>query len=77
MKVNKIIYLINCIWRFNDMSNKAMGFVKGMGAGVLAGVAIAAVGTKMMQNDRGFKRRANRTMRSVGELLDSVQYLFK
>lgn len=77
MKVLKVIHLINCIWRFTDMSNKAMGFVKGMGAGVLAGVAIAAVGTKMMRNDRGFKRRASRTMRSAGELLDSVQYLFK
>lgn len=77
MKVLKIIQLINCIWRFYDMSNKAMGFVKGIGAGVLAGMAIAAVGTKMMQNDRGFKRRASRTMRNVGELLDNVQYLFK
>ena len=77
MKVLKMIHLINCIWRFYDMSNKAMGFVRGMGAGVLAGVAIAAVGTKMMRNDRNFKRRANKTMRNVGEFLDNVQYLFK
>lgn len=77
MNVLKIIHLINCIWRFYDMSNKAMGFMKGVGAGVLAGMAIAAVGSRMMQNDRSFKRRANKTMRNVGDLLENVQYLFK
>lgn len=77
MKVRKVIRLVNCIGRFYRMSNKTMGFMRGMGAGVLAGMAIAAVGSKMMQNDRSFKRRAHRTMRSVGELLDSVQYLFQ
>lgn len=59
------------------MYKQTMGFMRGIGAGVVAGVAIAAVGTRMMRDNRGFRRRANKTLHTVGELLDSVQYMFK
>ena len=58
------------------MRQQAMGFVKGIGAGLLAGAAIAAVSEKMMKNDRGLRRRADKRMRAVSELLDNVQDLF-
>lgn len=58
------------------MRQQAMGFMKGMGAGLVAGAAIAAVSSKRMRNDRGFRRRANKTMHTVSELLDSMQEIF-
>lgn len=59
------------------MYKQTMGFVRGIGAGIVAGVAIAAVGNRMMQNNRGLRRRANKTLHTVGELMDNMQYLFK
>ena len=58
------------------MRQQAMGFMKGIGAGLLAGAAIAAVGNKKMKNDRGFRRRADKTMRAVGDLLGTMQGIF-
>lgn len=57
------------------MYNKTMGFVRGMGTGIVAGVAIAAVGSRMMHDNRGLRRRANKTMRTIGELMDNVQVM--
>lgn len=71
--INFILYM----GRYYDMAKQMMGFVRGMGTGIMAGVAIAAVGTRMAHNNRGFKRRANKTLHTVGDLLDNVQYMFK
>ena len=41
--------LVKCllwIWRFKTMANKAMNVAKGIGMGVLAGAAVAAVSSK-------------------------------
>jgi hypothetical protein len=77
MNVAKIIRRINCIWRMYNMRQQAVGFMKGIGAGIVAGAAIAAVGSRMAKNDHGFKHRANKRLRSVGELFDDVQELFR
>lgn len=37
--------------------------MRGMGAGILAGVAIAAIGNRTMHDNRNFRKRANKTMR--------------
>ncbi|MCI1956387.1 MAG: hypothetical protein LKJ21_08475 [Oscillospiraceae bacterium] len=58
------------------MRQQAMGFVKGIGTGLAVGMALVAVGSRMMRDNRSFRRRANRTMRTVGELLDNVQEIF-
>lgn len=73
----KVIRLLNSVWRYYNMRQQAMGFLKGMGAGILAGVAVAAIGSHMMQDNRGFRRRADKTMRGIGDILDSVQALFR
>ena len=58
------------------MRQQAMGFLKGVGAGMMAGAAIAAANSKMMKNDRHFRRRADKTMRAVGDLFDNMQEIF-
>ncbi len=74
---SKLIRIINSVWRYYNMKQQAAGFMKGIGAGLLAGVAIAAVGGRFMQDNRGFRRRAGRTLRNLGELLDNVQAAFR
>lgn len=59
------------------MYSKSMDFVRGVGTGLVAGAAIAAVGTRVMKNNRSLRRRANKTLRTVGDLMDNVQYMFK
>lgn len=74
--MNGLIGTINCVWRLYKMHQQAMGFVKGIGTGLAVGMALVAVGSRMMRDNRSFRRRANRTMRTVGELLDNVQEIF-
>lgn len=59
------------------MYRSTMGFVKGLGFGVLACVAAAAIGSYQMKHSRRFRRNANRTMRSVDHLMDSVGHMIR
>ena len=77
MKVRSCTETICCIGRLYIMYKQAMGFMRGMGTGLLAGVTLVAVSGKMMRGNRGMRRRANRTMRTFGELMDNVQGMFR
>ena len=54
------------------MYRSAMGFVKGLGFGVLACVAAVAIGSHQMRKSRRFRRNTNRTMRTIDHLMDNV-----
>ncbi len=68
---------INGMWRSYMMYKETMGFVKGIGAGVVAAVAVAAVGNQMMKNNKHLKRDANKAMHAVGDVLENVEHMFK
>ncbi len=73
-----LIRTINCIWRLYNMQQQAMGFMKGIGAGLVAGMTMAAIGNRMMnENSRSFRHRANRTLRNVNELIGNMQGMFR
>ncbi len=59
------------------MYRSAMGFVKGLGFGVLACVAAAAIGSYQMKKSRRFRRNASRTMRTMDHLVDQVGHMLK
>ncbi|WP_242953650.1 hypothetical protein [Clostridium merdae] len=60
------------------MYNETKGFMKGISAGLAAGMAIASVGSKAMKgNNRQIKRTANKAMRKVNGVLDNMEYMFK
>lgn len=64
------------MWRLYNMHQQTMGFMKGLGAGILAGTALAVVGGSMMKKDRNFRRRADKTIHNIGELIDDVEGIF-
>ncbi len=76
MNFEGIVRTINCVWRFYQMRQQARGFMRGMGAGLVAGAAIAAVSSRRMKNDRAFRRRSDKTMRAIGELFGNMQDIF-
>lgn len=59
------------------MYKQTMGFVKGIGAGIIAGAVVGAIGAQRMKNDRRFKKRADKALRTVGQVVDNVEYMFK
>lgn len=59
------------------MYRRTMGFLRGIGAGVIAGVAISAMSSRMMQHNRRFRRSANKAMRGMGGMVDNVTSIFR
>ena len=58
------------------MQNNSMSFVKGLGAGMLAGAAVVAVGKVMMQDHKNVAKGSTKLVKAVGEFVDGVQTIF-
>lgn len=61
----------------SHMFRSTMGFIKGLGFGVVACIAAASVASYQMRKNRHFRRNANRTMRSVDHLIGDVSHMFR
>ena len=60
------------------MKARNMSFLKGMGAGMLAGMAAMSVGTAMLGNHKkSISKTAGKTMKAVGNIAESITYLLK
>lgn len=59
------------------MYKEMVGFAKGMGTGIAAGVAVSLIGNKMMRENKHLRRNVNKTMRAMGGLMDNVGVIFK
>jgi hypothetical protein len=59
------------------MYKETMGFVRGISAGMIAGVAVSAVGAKMMKDNRHLKRNADKAMHAVNGMFDNVITMFR
>ena len=57
--------------------NSAMSFVKGMGAGMIAGATAVVVGKMVMQDKHNVSKGSTKVIRAVGEIVDGVQTMFK
>ena len=57
--------------------SSAMSFIKGMGAGMLAGAAAVVAGKMMMQDKHNVSKGSAMVVRAVGEIVDGVQTIFK
>lgn len=55
----------------------AMSFVKGMGAGMLAGAAAVVAGKMVMQDKHNVSKGSAKVVKAVGEIVDGVQTMFR
>ncbi len=55
-----------------------MSFLKGMGAGMLAGMTVMSVGTVMLKADKkSISKTAGKTMKAVGNIAENISYMLK
>ena len=59
------------------MRRTSMNFMRGMGAGAIAGMAVTAAGMMMLKNKRALGKNAKKAVQAVGDIVDSVQGMFK
>ncbi|MBO5321387.1 MAG: hypothetical protein J6B22_02135 [Clostridia bacterium] len=59
------------------MQNNSMSFLKGMGAGMVAGAAAFAVGKMMLKDNKNITKGSAKLVKAVGEMVDGVQTIFK
>ena len=58
------------------MHNNSMSFIKGLGAGMVAGAAAVAVGKVMLQDKHNVAKGSTKLIKAVGEFVDGVQTIF-
>ena len=59
------------------MNRSTMSFVKGMGAGAIAGMAVAAAGVMMLTNKKAVGKSCKKAVEAVGDIVDSVHDIFR
>ncbi|MDR1564279.1 MAG: hypothetical protein LBS74_04900 [Oscillospiraceae bacterium] len=59
------------------MTNKTMGIVRGIGAGLAAGAVLGAAGSYAFHNQKSLKKKGKKVANTVTDIFDNVQYLFK
>ncbi len=59
------------------MQNSPKSFMKGLGAGMIAGAAALAVGKMMLEDKKNISKGSTKLVKAVGEFVDGVQTMFK
>lgn len=58
------------------MQNGAKSFMKGMGAGMVAGATAIVVGKVMLKDRKNVAKGSTKLVKAVGEFVDGVQTMF-
>ncbi len=59
------------------MQKGTMNFVKGMGAGMVAGAAVAIVGKTVLTDTHKITKGSAKIARAAGDFIDGIQTMFK
>ena len=59
------------------MPKNATTFMKGMGAGMIAGAAAMGVGKMMLKDNKKVEKGGTKVIKAAGQLIDGVQTMFK
>lgn len=54
-----------------------MNVVKGVAGGIIAGMAVGYAGKRMLDDRPKMKKKANRAIHTMGQMLDTVSYMFR
>lgn len=58
------------------MQNNSMSFIKGLGAGMIAGAAAVVVGKMAMSEKKNMAKGSSKVVKAVGDIVDGVQTMF-
>lgn len=58
------------------MQKGSMSFMKGLGAGMVAGAAAVVVGKVMLEDHKNISKGSAKLVKAVGEFVDGVQTMF-
>jgi len=58
------------------MQNNSMSFMKGLGAGMVAGATALVVGKVMLKDHKNITKGSTKLVKAVGEFVDGVQTMF-
>ncbi len=64
------------LWKGFIMAKNTMNMVKGVGAGLVAGMMFGFVSSVMMKDSRRNKRKASKAIDTVEGILDNMQQIF-
>ena len=59
------------------MKGGFMNVVKGMAGGIIAGAAVGYVGKTMIDKKPKLRKKANKAMHTMGQIIETAQYMFK
>ncbi len=57
-------------------NNSMMTFVKGVGAGMIAGATAVVVGKMMLKDHKNIERGGAKLLKAAGEMVDGFQTMF-
>lgn len=58
------------------MQNGSMTFIKGLGAGMVAGATALVVGKAVVKDKKNISKGSEKLVKAVGEFVDGVQTVF-
>lgn len=59
------------------MQNSSSSFIKGLGAGIIAGATAVIVGKMVMKDNKKIEKGGAKVIKAAGELVEGVQTMFK
>ena len=59
------------------MQKGTMNFMKGMGAGMIAGAAVTMLGESVMDNGHSITKGSAKIVKAAGDFIDGIQTMFK
>ena len=72
----EIILITLRLWRFYQMAKNTADMIKGVGAGLVAGVMFGLVSSVMLKDSRKDKKKATRAIGAVENILDGMKDVF-
>lgn len=58
-------------------SGNTMNVIKGIAGGMLAGLAVGYASKRMMDSKPKMKKKANKALGTMGQLIDTASYMFR
>ena len=72
----KYLNALLLIWRAIILAKNTMSIIKGVGAGLLTGMAVGFVGSAMLKDNKKYKKKTAKAISTVEDLIEGVKDIF-